>query len=217
MKRIILTLLLAPFLAFSQGPSFNVIDNEGNSWDSDSILAEGSSIVITFFSPNTTCWPSANQITKLNEAHGLYDECNDIFFIQVAQWGNNSFTSNFVEEFGNPNIPTVVGYDQGQELTMEWMDWGLMYAYETWLLRPNGSYEINIPFAWDMEQQVLIDLLDEEGFYRCDHGSSNTINIEEYEIKNKDETIYDLQGRILNEIPKSGFYIKGGKKYCVIK
>jgi hypothetical protein len=68
-----------------------------------------------------------------------------------------------------------------------------------------------------MEQQVLIDLLDGEGFHRCDHGSSSTINIEEYEIKNNDKTIYDLQGRILNEIPKSGFYIKGGKKYCVIK
>ena len=48
-------------------------------------------------------------------------------------------------------------------------------------------------------------------------GSNDAVNIEEYQIENKDETIYDLQGRILNEIPKSGFYIKGGKKYCVIK
>ena len=160
--------------------------------------------------PKNVC----DQIIKLAEAYDIYNECNDIFFIQVAQWGNNSFTSDFVEEFGNPNIPYVVGYYQGQELTWEWMDWGLTYSYETWLLRPDGSYEVNIPFAWDMEQQVLIDALNEEGFYSCDH---NTVDIEEHQIENKDETIYDLQGRILNEIPKSGFYIKGGKKYCIIK
>ena len=139
---------------------------------------------------------------------------NDIFFIQVAQWGNNSFTSNFVKEFGNPNIPTVVGYDQGQELTMEWMDWGLMYAYETWLLRPDGSYEFDIPYAWDLEQQVLINTLENEGFSPCE---DNNIGLEDYELKNKDKTIYDLQGRILNEKPTNGFYIQGEKKYIIIK
>ena len=63
------------------------------------------------------------------------------------------------------------------------------------------------------EQQVLIDLLENEGFSACEY----SVDIEEYNIENNDKTIYDLQGRILNGIPKSGFYIQGGKKYCVIK
>tara|TARA_R110002020_G_scaffold69033_2_gene180004 strand:+ start:711 stop:1355 length:645 start_codon:yes stop_codon:yes gene_type:complete len=214
MKKLILSLLLAPLLLFSQGPSFNVTDGNGNTWDSQFWLDNGVTIVITFFSPSMTCWPSANHITKLEEAHGLYGECNDILFIQIAQWGNEYQTTNFIEEFGNPSIPYVIGYYEGQTVTIDFIEWGLLYAYETWLLRPDGSYEANIPFVWDMDQQTLIDTLDEEGFYSCDH---NSVDIEEHQLENNDKTIYDLQGRILNGIPKSGFYIQGGKKYCVIK
>ena len=122
MKKILL-LLIIPFLSISQ-PSFNVTDANGNLWDSESLLATGKTIIVTFFSPSETCWPSANQITKLGEAYNAYQSCNDLFFIQVAQWGSEYTTTNYVEQFGNPNIPAIVGYYQGQELTMSWVDWG---------------------------------------------------------------------------------------------
>jgi len=168
MKKLILSFLVAPLLLISQ-PSFTVTDSNGDFWESASLLAEGKTIVVTFFSPSETCWPSANHITKLSEAYNSYYMCNDLFFIQVAQWGNEYTTTNFVEQFGNPYIPAVVGYNQGQELTMAWLDWGLLYAYETWLLRPDGSYVVDIPFAWDLDQQVLIDALQAEGFNDCGH------------------------------------------------
>tara|TARA_B100000902_G_C26945712_1_gene733276 strand:+ start:105 stop:746 length:642 start_codon:yes stop_codon:yes gene_type:complete len=170
MKKLLL-LLIIPFLSISQ-PSFNVTDANGNLWDSESLLATGKTIIVTFFSPSETCWPSANQITKLSEAYNAYQSCNDLFFIQVAQWGSEYTTTNYVEQFGNPNIPAIVGYYQGQELTMSWVDWGLQWAYETWLLRPDGSYEFDIPYAWDLDQQVLIDALEAEGFIECEHSMS---------------------------------------------
>ena len=70
MKKLLL-LLIIPFLSISQ-PSFNVTDANGNLWDSESLLATGKTIIVTFFSPSETCWPSANQITKLGEAYNAY-------------------------------------------------------------------------------------------------------------------------------------------------
>ena len=116
MKNLILSFLLTPFLLIGQ-PSFNVTDSNGNLWDSESLLEEGKTIIVTFFSPAETCWPSANEITNLSEAYNSYYHCNDLFFIQVAQWGSEYTTVNFVEQFGNTNVPTIVGYYQGQELT----------------------------------------------------------------------------------------------------
>ena len=171
MRKFILFFLLTPCLLISQ-PSFNVTDTNGNLWDSESLLADGKTIIVTFFSPSETCWPSSNQITKLGEAYNAYYSCNDLFFIQVAQWGGEYTTTNYVEQFGNPNIPAIIGYYQGQELTMSWMEWGLQWAYETWLLRPDGSYEVDIPYAWDLDQQVLIDALEADGFFECGHSMS---------------------------------------------
>ena len=62
----------------------------------------------------------------------------------------------------------------------------------------------------------LLNLLEDSGFESCEH-NVGLEDEEEYVDWFWDETIYDLQGRVLKEIPKSGFYIKGGKKYCVIK
>ena len=158
MKKLIILLLLAPILLLSQ-PYFNVTDNNGNTWDSDEILEQGTTIIVQFFSPSMTCWPSSNSVENLNKAYESYYGCNDIFFIQVAEWGNEAQVNAFIEEFGNPSIPYVIGYDQGQTLTFDWMEWGLEWASECWLVRPDGSYEYDIPFMWDLEQQALIDVL----------------------------------------------------------
>ena len=269
MKRIILTLLLAPFLAFSQGPSFTITDYFGNEYDSNQMLAEGTTIIINFYSPSMTCWPSSNSIELLTDAYNRYSGCNKIFFLQVAEWGSESQVVNFLNTFGSLSIPTLIGDEGGQSLTYQFMNWGLEWANELWILRPDGSYESDIPFSWDIEQTVLLDLLENEGFLECDTSfidpcidvdgdgilneddpdidgdgvlnhmdmdidndgivneldsdangdciEDNTLGLENYKLENEDKNIYDLQGRVINEIPKSGFYIKGGKKYCVIK
>ena len=192
MKKLLI-LLFIPCLLMTQ-PSFNVTDANGNLWDSESLLADGKTIIVNFFSPAETCWPSANEITKLGEAYNAYSSCNDLFFIQVAQWGSEYTTTNFVEQFGNANIPTIIGYYQGQELTMNWMTWGLQWAHETWLLRPDGSYEFDIPYAWDLEQQAVIDALEADGFLECEHNMSIHSSYNDKQIM---ETI-DFFGRETN-------------------
>ena len=160
MKTLFITILFTPFFLFSQGPSFLVTDNNGTVWNSNDLLEQGTTIVVTFFSPSTTCWPSVNHIINTNVAYEKFNPCNDIFFIQVAQWGGEFTVSNFVEDFGNPEIPYVIGYYQGQTLTIEWMDWGLQWAYESWLLRTDGSYEyveLSVPivkYGWELPNQV---------------------------------------------------------------
>ena len=94
------------------------------------------------------------------------------------------------------------------------MGLGLQWAYECWVLYPNGEYIIDLDYQWDLEQTVLIDLLEEDGFKDC---NEHTVGLEDYEIENNNETIYDLQGRILNKKPINGFYIQKGKKYTIIK
>jgi len=213
-------LLLAPFLLVGQGPSFIVTDQDGNVWDSDSLLEDGTTIIVEFFSPSMTCWPSSNAVQNITEAYNEMYHCNKLFFLQVAQWGYSGTVENFIEEFGDTNIPYIAGYDTwivetttGQELTIEWMDFGLMWAYECWILRPDGSYEYDLPGMAGLETNALIEFLEDEGFTPCE----NTVEIEEYQIENKNENIYDITGRILPEIPSQGTYIKDGDKYHVIK
>ena len=78
MKKLILSLLLAPFLLVSQ-PQFSVTDYNGNTWDSNEILEQDVTIVIQFFSPAMTCWPSSNSIELLTEAYNLYGHCNKLY------------------------------------------------------------------------------------------------------------------------------------------
>ena len=213
MKKLILSLLLAPLLLLSQ-PQFTITDYEGNVWNSDSLLEEGTTIVMQFYSPSMTCWPSSNSIELFTEAYNKYNECNKLFFIQVAEWGSTMAVYNFINTFGTFDISTLIGTEGGQALTIEFADnWGLQWAYELWLLRPDGSYIQDIDYAWDLEQQVLIDALEDEGFSEC----NTSIGLEDYKIENDDKTIYDLQGRILNKKPTNGFYIQGEKKYIIIK
>ena len=220
MKKLFYVLILAPFLLAGQGPSFTITDQNGNVWDSDSLLAEGTTIIIDFFSPSMTCWPSSNHIQNITETYNEMYHCNKLFFLQVAQWGWPTTVENFIEEFGDTNIPYVVGYElweqttiSGQDLTIEFMDFGLMWAYETWLLRPDGSYEYDLPGMSGLEVNTLTEFLEDEGFAPC----NNSINIEEYQIENPDKNIYDITGRILPNIPSQGTYIQDGKKYHKIK
>jgi hypothetical protein len=184
MKRLILMLLIAPFLLFSQ-PEFSITDINGNTWDSNELLEQGNTIVIQFFSPSMTCWPSAQSIENLTEAYNEYGSCNKLFFLQVAEWGMQSTTVNFINEFGTTEIPILVGNAGGNELTIEWVDWGLQWAQELWVLRPDGTYEYDIPWAWDLEQTVLIDFLEDEGFSICE----NNVGVEEFEIENQDKWV----------------------------
>ena len=209
-------LLLAPFLLAGQGPSFVVTDQNGNTWDSDSLLADGTTIIVEFFSPSMTCWPSYNAIMNLTEAYNEMERCNKLFFIQIAEWGTVYTVGNFIEEFGDTSIPYVAGTTGGTDLSYEWVEWGLQWAYECWILRPDGSYEYDIPGLASepsLELNYLIDFLEEEGFTACD----NSVNIEEYQIENPDKNIYDITGRILPSIPSQGTYIQDGKKYHKIK
>ena len=66
-----------------------------------------------------------------------------------------------------------------------------------------------------VEKYVEIPVLIAE--WENEDEENNTVGLEDYKIESNDKTIYDLQGRILNEIPTKGFYIQGGKKYIVIK
>ena len=213
MIKLILSLLLAPILAFSQGPSFTITDYNGNIWDSNELLEQGITILIQFHSSSMTCWPSSNSTELFTEAYNQYAGCNKLFFLQVAEWGTESQTIEYLEAFGTTEIPTLIGNEGGQTLTFEFMDWGLQWAHELWLIRPNGSYEVDIPFSWDLEQQVLIDAIEGAGFNECEN---TMLDIEELSIINNDKSIYDLWGRLLNKKPKSGFYIKEGEK-CLIK
>ena len=219
MKKLILSLLLTPLLLVSQ-PQFSIIDYNGNAWDSNELLEQGITIVIQFYSPSITCWPSSNSIELFTEAYNKYADCNKVFFLQVAEWGSEYQVVSFLETFGTTEIPTLVGYEGGQDLTWEFVDnWGLQWAYELWLLRPDGTYEVDIPWAWDLEQTVLIDTLEDEGFSECgedNNEENNTVGLEDYEIESNDKTIYDLHGRILDK-PTKGFYIQGGNKYIILK
>ena len=227
MKKLILLFLLAPILLLSQ-PSFNVTDSEGNNYNSEEILEQGKAIVVQFFSPGENCWPSANSLINFREAwYNTLCHHNDIFFIQIAEWGDTTETMNFINQYSNPGIPTVIGEWQGYGLTYEWMEWGLQWAYECWLILPNGDYIVDIPYMWDLEQSTLFNLLENEGFLRCnenyDPSSNQTTGITEcnhpaeYSLNKIQNPIYDLQGRLLTEKPKSGFYIQGEKKYYIIK
>ena len=121
MKKLILTLLLIPYLLLSQVASnFSITDTNGNTWELYSLLDEGTTVVIQFFSPSMTCWPSSNSIENLTNAHYEYS-CNNIVFLQVAQWGWESEVVDFINEFGTTNIPTIPGYYDGSELTMNYI------------------------------------------------------------------------------------------------
>tara|TARA_Y100001963_G_C6619458_1_gene370983 strand:+ start:65 stop:724 length:660 start_codon:yes stop_codon:yes gene_type:complete len=219
MKKLFYVLILAPLLLAGQGPSFTVTDQNGNIWDSDSLLAEGKTIIIEFFSPSMTCWPSSNAIANIADAYRKMNSCNDLFFLQVAQWGYNWEVEAFLEEFGDTSIPWIPGYNlwnpeiSGYDLTGEFVEYGLQWAYECWVLRPDGSYEIDLEGMSSDTNNYLIDFLEDEGFTNCD----NSISIEEYQTENLDKNIYDITGRILPNVPSHGTYIQDGKKYHKIK
>ena len=111
MTKLILFIALMPALLLCQ-PSFNVTDNNGNTWNSNDLLAEGKTIVVNFFSPSMTCWPSSNATENVAETYHEMYQCNEdkLFFLQVAQWGYSWVVEDFVEEFGDTNIPYIEGY-----------------------------------------------------------------------------------------------------------
>ena len=221
MKKLILSLLLAPILLLSQ-PSFNVTDSNGETWNSEELLEQGKTIVIQFFSPGLNCWPSQNSLINLREAwYNTLCERDSLQFIQVAQWGSKAETLWYVNEYSNPTIPTVVGEWQGNNLTFEWMEWGLQWSYECWILRPDGTYEVDIPAMWDLEQTTLVDLLENDGFdINChdnyyDFETNQTIGMTEYCCiehhmpgHKPHGPMYDLQGRLIKEKPSCGYYIQ---------
>ena len=240
MKNLILSLLLAPVLLFSQGPSFSVTDSNGVLWDSETWLDLGVTIVVQFFAPSETCWPSYQALQNLSLTNDLLGNCNDILFLQVATWGNEYTSVNYVEEFGTLECPVIDG-DQGYEMAMSWYgeeNFGLTAVYELWILHPDGSYSGDINFASDLYQTVLIDALEYQGFNECENNTgieddnngnqsdhlsnyccSHCDAMSEYTLPKKclNGPIYDLKGKQIKEKPKSGFYIQNGMKYVVIK
>jgi len=220
MKKLILILILIPYLLLCQ--SFNITDINGNNWDSDLLLLEGKTIVIQFFSPSLSCWPSYQSIMNLTETYYEYSTCNDVFFIQIAQWGEETQVSNFINLYGDSNIPTVLGGDEGEDIIMEWVNlYGLMWAYECWVLSPSNSIVQNLPWMSDLSQDALMDHLEDDGFSACEISAEDVpygvLNIGEYENENPDKTIYDLQGKPLNLNSHHGYYIKDKRLHFKLK
>ena len=223
MKRIILALLLAPFLLVSQtveslngiAPDFTVTDIQGNEHNLYYYLDKNYTVVLQFHSTSATCWPSYDSVANMTEAYYDYG-CNRVIFINIA-WNGNIYNTNYYADlYRDPNIPFVTAEEGGAEIAFT--VYPVVVAYECWLIRPDRSFLYQIP-NWD--QGVLAEVLEDEGFIPCSDDwnpeINNSINIEEHYYKNDDKTIYDLQGRILNEIPKNGFYIQGGNKYIILK
>jgi len=218
MKTLLLSLVILPFLLIAQSPSFIVTDQNGTVWDSNVLLENGTTIIIEFFSPSMTCWPSSNAIQNVTEAYNNMSHCNNLFFLQVAQWGYSSTVEGFIDEFGDTTIPYVAGYDlwnvnttSGQELTINFMDFGLMWAYECWILYPDGSYEYDLPGMSGLESNALMEFLQNEGFINC-----NNVNIEENHLpRTNEEMIFNLQGQVINERPNQGIYIKNNETYFI--
>ena len=71
-----------------------------------------------------------------------------------------------------------------------------MWSYETWLLRPDGSYEVDITYT------ELIETLELDGFIECGH---NTSIQESHKTKRLINTI-DVLGR--NTTPQKSFNIE---------
>ena len=239
MKRLILSLLLAPVLLFSQGDfdNFIAIDTQGNEHNLYEYLDQGTTVVIQFLSPSMTCWPSSNSLENLAKAYERYG-CNDIQFLIVAQWGSAEEINEFIESNPIPEatqIPAIAGDDGGQLITQ--FLFPISEAYECWIIRPDGSYLDGVPLMWDLEVQSLDYILgSDEGFSRCcmywnDWEDFDWATDPDYEfnelspilnkdiptIKPQNTNVYDIfTGNIINK-PKKGFYIQEGKKYYIIK
>ena len=78
---------------------------------------------------------------------------------------------------------------------------------------PEGSFRNNAGKAYLPASAVPASAALSAGF-RFDFGG-NTTGVEEVEIRNEKEEIYDLTGRRVNEITKAGVYIINGKKVMV--
>lgn len=240
MKNLILSLLLAPFLLFSQTelPNFTVTDIQGNVHDLYEYLDQDITVVIQFLSPSMTCWPSYNSLKNLMTSYEEFG-CNDIQFLIVAQWGDVEDITAFIEEYGGPDgfkVPAIAGDDGGNLITQ--FLFPITQAFECWIVRPDGSYIDGVPFMWDLEMETLSYILEyDEEFPKCCEYWNDWLDFDwatdpDYEfietnlilnkdipnIKTQDTNIYNIfTGNILNRKPKSGFYIQGGKKYYTVK
>ena len=244
MKKLILSLLLAPILLFSQDelPNYTATDIQGNEQDLYEYLDQGITVILQFLSPSMTCWPSSNSLENLANAYEEYG-CNDIQFIIVAQWGSAEELNEFIEEYGGPDgfdIPAIAGDEGGESITTSFyipeIDINIC-EQECWIIRPDGSYLDGVPLMWDLEVQSLDYILgSDEGFSRCcmywnDWEDFDWATDPDYEfnelspilnkdiptIKPQNTNVYDIfTGNIINK-PKKGFYIQEGKKYYIIK
>ena len=199
MKKLILAFLIAPFLLFGQGPSFAVTDSDGIIWDSQTWLDEGVTIVIRFFSPSETCWPSYQSLQNLSLVYDEFGKCNDIIFLQVATWGEEYTCVNYIQEFGEVDCPVIDG-NQGYDMAMSFTDFGLTAVYELWILHPDGSYTADISFASDLDQTVLMEALEDAGFESCKHN----VSIQESYNTKRLITKVDILGR---ETTNKGFQL----------
>ena len=111
----------------------------------------------------------------------------------------------------NPNFFPSLEFPSGQELTINFMDFGLMWAYECWILYPDGSYESDLPGMSELESNALMEFLQNEGFINC-----NNVKIEENHLPcTNEEMIFNLQGQVINERPNQGIYIKNNETYLI--
>ncbi|MBP5322529.1 MAG: CotH kinase family protein [Bacteroidaceae bacterium] len=106
-------------------------------------------------------------------------------------------------------------------------------AYRMFTANDTYSHPNRNPFSWrlwgsnvrssqhDAEEWVLIDerrqddTMEAANFTPYDFDISFDTGINDEIFDSEDETIYDLMGRRLNEIPTKGIYIKNGKKVLV--
>ena len=213
MKKILLSLLIAPVLLFSQGEidGFTYI----GSFEDSYYYHSNDPAESWFDAYNQSISLGGNLVTfsSLNEHEYVINLISEQHWIGLVNEGY--FNSNGNEELINDNIIWVDG-----------TDYDYTNLINTWYLESsiwgNVEYCGQIEYGGGVLPGTINDLYcqtDWQPFIlEIDKHTihENSVGLEEYQIENN-KTIYDLQGRILNKIQSKGFYIQGNKKYCVIK
>ena len=222
MRNIILTLLLTPFLLFSQStieyaPDFTVTDTDGQEHNLYSYLDQGTTVVIQFHSVALTCTSSYNSTMNLIDVYNDYGQCNNIFVIQIAWNGGEQSLQEYVNNYGDPDFPMVSG-GPGSEIFELYEGF---WATECWLIRPDRSLIYDI-VNW--VEGILPETLETEGFVKCEE---HVVSIQEYGTEDKTiPGIYDSNGRLVTNVYEesnplknlpAGMYIINGEKFVKVR
>jgi len=204
MKKLLLSLLLAPLLLVSQGEidGFTYIGSFENSY--------------YYYSndPAESWFDAYNQSVSLGGDLVTFSSWDEHVYITTLTSGQywiglvneGYFSSNGNEGLINNNIIWVDGTDYNYDnLINTWYVPSSVWGNVEYCGQIEGTGNINDLYCQSNWQPFILEI-DKYDLHE------NSVGIEEYHIENNN-TIYDLQGRILNEKPIKGIYIQGNKIY----